>query len=239
MRKAILDPRILKELKEKLKGRVSEHTIRPAISRIRRDKPFLTLNAAAEVFAKKHNVSIHRYLNDEDRNALKTIQIERVKISPFESRREKKIKVIANYDTNDKWLKALLYEINKTYTFGCYTATFILCRKVLENLIIHHILMKKYPDKSRQHRAKYWDFNRNRFLDFEKILLNLRESSNDFIEGKTIVKRICELSETFKETANEMTHSLYHIASKKEIDNSNFQQILDLIAELEKSLTSQ
>jgi len=43
---------------------------------------------------------------------------------------------IAKYDANDKLLKTHLEEINKTYTFGCYTATFILCRKVLENLII-------------------------------------------------------------------------------------------------------
>jgi hypothetical protein len=239
MRKTALDPRILKKLKEKLKGKVSEHTIRPALSRIRRDNPSLTPNAAAEVFAKKHNVSVHRYLNDKDRDALKSIQIEKVKILSSKSRRKREIKIIAKYNTNDKWLKALLDEVNKTYTFGCYTATFILCRKVLENLIIHHVLMNKYPEKSEQHRAKYWDFNRNRFLDFEKILSNLRESSNDFMEKKPIVERVCELSGEFKETANEMTHSLYHIASKKEIDDKNFQQILYLIAELEKSLIPQ
>jgi hypothetical protein len=236
MRKTALDPRILEKLIEKLKGKVSDHTIRPAISRIRRGTPSLTLNAAAEVFAKKHNESVQRYLNDKDRDTLKTIQIEKVKIPSSKSRRKREIIAIANYDTNDKWLKAHLHEINKTYTFGCYTATFILCRKLLENLIIHHVLKKKYPDKSTQHRAKYFDFNRNRFLDFEKLLLNLRNSSNDFMPEKDIVERVCDLSEAFKETANEMTHSLYHIASKKEIDDRNFQQILDLIAELEKSL---
>ena len=43
-------------------------------------------------------------------------------------------------------------EINKTYTYGCYTATFILCRKVLENLLIHHVLRRKYPKKIKEHR---------------------------------------------------------------------------------------
>jgi hypothetical protein len=41
----------------------------------------------------------------------------------------------------------------------------------------------------------------------------------------------------FKETANEMTHSLYHIARKSEIDGKGIQEILDLISELEKSIT--
>jgi len=32
-----------------------------------------------------------------------------------------------------------------------------------------------------------------------------------------------------------MTHSLYHIAKKKEIDEKDFQEILDMISDLEKS----
>jgi hypothetical protein len=238
MRRVKLDPRILQKLKEKLKGKISEHTIKPSISRIRRDNPSLTLNAAAEVFAKKHNFSVSRYLDDKDRDTLKTIQIEKIKIPSTRLKRRKEITVIAKYDTNDRWLKAHFEEINKTYTYGCYTATFILCRKTLENLIIHRILKKKYPNKSQQHREKYLDFNRKRFLDFDKLLSNLRNSSGDFNSEKKLVERICELAEGFKETANEMAHSLYHIASRKEIDDRNFQQILDLIAELEKSITT-
>jgi hypothetical protein len=234
MRKTKLDPRILQKLREKLKGKISENTVRPAISKIRSDNPALTLNAAAEIFAKKHGFSVSRYLNDKDRDTLKTLQVERIKIASSIPKQRSKITIIAKYDTDDKWLKAHFDEINKTYTYGCYTATFILCRKVLENLIIHHILRKKYPDKSKQHREKYFDFARNRFLDFDRLLINLRNCSNDFNSEKKLVERICDLAEGFKETANEMAHSLYHIASKKEIDDRNFQQILDLIAELEK-----
>jgi DNA-binding ferritin-like protein (Dps family) len=64
----------------------------------------------------------------------------------------------------------------------------------------------------------------------------LWNSSNDFDSEKQLVERICDLADGFKETANEMTHSLYHIARKKEIDEKGFQQILDLIEELEKSI---
>jgi hypothetical protein len=237
MKKEELDPRIFEWLKKRLKGKVSEHTIRPAISRIRRKNPSLTLNAAAEVFATKYNESVQKFFNERDRDTFKTTKIEKVSIKPSKPRNRREIIVIAKYDTDDKMLKAHLEEINKAYTSGCYTATFILCRKVLENLIIHHILKKKYPTKSQQHREKYFDRGRGRFLDFNKLLLNLRNSTNDFDSEKQLVERICDLADGFKETANEMTHSLYHIARKKEIDEKDFQQILDLIEELEKSIT--
>jgi len=234
-RKTQLDPRILELLKKKLSEKVSERTIRPAISRIRRKNPSLTLNAAAEVFASKYNESVQKYFNERDRDTFKTTKIEKVSIKTSRPRGRREIIEIAKYDTNDKLLKAHLEEINKTYTFGCYTATFILCRKVLENLIIHHILRKKYPTKSQHHREKYFDFARNGFLGFSILLSNLRASAKDFPDRK-LVERICDLAEGFKDEADDMTHSLYHIATKKEIDERNFQQILDLIAELEKSI---
>jgi len=238
-RKTELDSRILTNLEKKLVGKVAEDSIRPLISKLRRDNPSLTLNAAAEVFAKKHGESIQRYLNEKDRDSLKTLPMETVKIRFPKLRQGKEIIIIARYDTDDKWLKAHLDEINKTYTNQCYTATFILCRKVLENLIIHHILKKKYPDRSKQHREKYLDFSKNRYLDFERILTNFRNFSNDFLPEKDLAERICGLAEGFKEKANDMTHSLYHIATKKEIDEKDFQQILDLVATLEKSFNPQ
>jgi len=144
----------------------------------------------------------------------------------------------AKYDTNDEWLKKHIEEINKAYTCKCYTATFTLCRKVLENLIAIHILAKKYPENTPEHHQKYFDFSQKRNLNFNRLLTNLRKSSDDFIPKNNIVSRICELAEGFKEKSNEMTHSLYHIATKKELDERDFQQILNLVAELEKSLNS-
>ena len=165
--------------------------------------------------------------------------MEKVKIPTTRTRLKKKIIKMASYETDDKLLRKHIDEINKAYTCGCYTATFVLCRKVLENLIVHRILKKKYPQNTEQHRSKYWDFNRNRILDFNKILANLRASSNDFASEKPLVERICQLADGFRETANEMTHSLYHIAKRSEIDNKDFQGLLDLIARLEKSLSTE
>jgi len=107
---------------------------------------------------------------------------------------------------------------------------------MLENLLIYHILKKKYRENTKEDREKYFDFSRRRFLDFEKLLKNLRDHSGDFGTENKLVERICELAKGFKETANEMTHSLYHIATKREIDEKNFQHILDLIKKLEETL---
>jgi hypothetical protein len=46
------------------------------------------------------------------------------------------------------------------------------------------------------------------------------------------VERTCGLAKAFKDEADDMTHSPYHMATKKEIGEKNFQQIIDLIAVL-------
>jgi hypothetical protein len=236
MRKTELDPRILNWLKVKLKGEISETTIRPAISRIAR-KDSSTLNEAARKFALNHHVILpRRFLRPKNKETAVEIRTEQVKRPYSRMRIRQEIIEFAKYDTNDAWLKAHIVEINKTYTCTCYTATFILCRKVLENLIAIHILERKYPKNTPEHRQKYFDIGRKRIHNFNRLLSNLRNSSDDFIPKNNIVNRICGLAEGFKEDANEMTHSLYHIATKKELDEKAFQQILNLVAELEKSI---
>jgi translation initiation factor 1 (eIF-1/SUI1) len=214
---------------------MSEKSIPSAISRIRARHPALTLNASAEVLARKYDFSVQKFFSPKDREVFKSIEIEKVKIKSRERGKNRKVTVIAHYDSKDTMLKRHLDEINKTYSSGCYTSTFIVCRKVLENLLIRHILIGKYPPKLLENRAKYLD-DKGRFLAFSKILSNLRDSSPDFRYNKELVERIADLSEGFKDDANNMTHSWYHIAKKQEIDEKDFQQILDLIADLEKNM---
>jgi hypothetical protein len=236
MRRTELDPRIVEWLKERLKGRISEKTIRPTISKIAR-KDASTLNEAAAKFAQKHGESLpRRFMKSKvtEKPEIRTLTTSREPCP--RPKRERAIIQFAKYETTDRFLKAHLNEINKTYTFGCYTATFILCRKVLENLIVYHILKKKYPTKSKEHRQKYYDSARGKILDFSVLLTNLRESAGDFNSEKPLVERICQLSDGFKETANEMTHSRYHIARKNELDEKGYQEMLEQISELEKSL---
>ena len=78
MKRNKLDPRILKKLEEITKGKMTRASIRVALSEIRRDHPRLTLNAAAQVFARKRNSSIARWLKQEDRETLTTFKFEKI-----------------------------------------------------------------------------------------------------------------------------------------------------------------
>jgi hypothetical protein len=58
--------------------------IRPRLSEIRRDNSGLTMNAAAQIYAKKQGMSIMGKLNQEDRKSLVTVQaITQVSFSKF------------------------------------------------------------------------------------------------------------------------------------------------------------
>ena len=76
-----LNPRIFEFLKKKLEGRIAESTIRPEITRIKANNPSLTLNAAAEIYARKHGITVHRYLDNNDRESYGTIVREEVDAS--------------------------------------------------------------------------------------------------------------------------------------------------------------
>lgn len=75
MSKDSLDPRIIELLKKKLNGIVSPYTIPSAISRTKERYPFLTPNAAAEVYGSRYHVSAHKFLNEKDREALGTFAV--------------------------------------------------------------------------------------------------------------------------------------------------------------------
>ena len=123
-------------------------------------------------------------------------------------------------------------EINRAYNAGCYTATYILSRKVIENLIIG-LLKKKF---SKQPNL-YFDTGRGRFRDFSEILKNLSTSKKSF--DPTIHKAIDRLvskASAFKDEANDKTHSLFHIATKKELDDAGVEQILALVISIDASI---
>ena len=95
----------------------------------------LAENASAQIYAKRHKFTITRLLDPVDRQALSQLEIKKV-IVPIKQRKMKKEKILnfASYETTNSLLKGHIKEISRAYTYRCYTATFILCRKVLENL---------------------------------------------------------------------------------------------------------
>lgn len=233
---AKLRPEIISFLMKKTDRK--EKTIRKNISLLRRKYGKLPINAVAHLYALQNNTSVLTKLTPEEKTSLPNIDIERpIKIMQKGSmhQREKIIEFI-KYETTDPFVKAHVIEINKTYTYGCCTATFILCRKFIENMLVD-IIKKKYPQNRKENIELYFDTSRSRTKDFSEILSNLGKKAIDFGPDKALLERIVNRANQFKDDANNKAHSWYHIVrSRKEIDDTNFQDIVDMIIKLERGL---
>ena len=100
------------------------------------------------------------------------------------------------------------------------------------------MVKKKYPQNKKENIELYFDTGRGRTRDFSEILSNLRKHSTDFGPDKSLLERILSRADQFKDDANDKTHSWYHIVkSRKELDDTNFQDIIEMIVRLEKSIS--
>jgi len=235
-----LDQQILEKLREKTRYEIS--TIRKDISLLRRRYGRLPINAVAQIYALEKGTSVLTRLTKEERESLPSVEIERpTRIAQKKSGplRKRKLIEFAKYNTTDQFIRAHIIETNKAYTYGCYTATFILCRKIIENLLTD-IIRRKYPPNKKEHLELYFDTGRGRTRDFSEILSNLRKGAKDFGPDRVLLERMLSRAEIFKDDANNKAHSWYHIVrSKKELDDTNFQDIIEMIVRLERNLPDQ
>jgi hypothetical protein len=237
-----LNPKILRRLVKGTKN--SESGIRVRLSEIRRQNPSITLNGAAQLYASRHGFSVMKMLDEEDRASIPTAsQVPAVSIatvmnrSTRRGRRSKQLVIILNYQTSNSFGKKHIEEANRAYNCNCYTAAFILCRKIFENLIINEILVKRYPEKKKENRELYYNTSQKRFRDFSEIVDNLYKRRNEF--PPTCIKPIERLHSklrVFIKDANDYTHSWYYICTKKEFDEIGIQEIADLIAKISASI---
>ena len=219
---------------------MTKGSIAVRISEIKYDHPQLTSAAAAQVLAKRKNKSIMRFLDDEDKKTLATVgNIAQAPVtisakSKKGSKRSPTKVPMLTFQTSDRFIERHIAEINGTYHANCCTATFILCRKVMENLMVQ-ILKKKFP--TARDRKLYEDQSSRRFLDFSIVLDNLYKARTDFsTTGYSAIERIKQKATPFKNDANDKAHSLFHIASKKEMKDANVQEIFDLITVVMKEV---
>lgn len=230
-----------KEIREHLLKTLgmTKGSIAARISQIKFEHPQLTSAAAAQVLAKNKNKSIMRFLDDEDKKTLATVN--NVSAAPVVIRtgagkggKRSAPKPILVFPSLDRFIERHIAEINGTYHANCCTATFILCRKVMENLIVQ-ILKKKFP--AAKDRALYEDATSRRSLDFSVVLDNFYKSRTKFsVSGASAIERIKQKATPFKNDANDKAHSLFHIASRKEIEDANVQEIFDLITVVMKEV---
>jgi hypothetical protein len=224
-----LKPEVLQHLKKKTGN--TPGSIRVQLSLLKRKFKGLTLNAAGQVYAEQHGTSILPKLTDTDKASLATVQLSAVpkrEIRIPAGKTSKPFRVFFEYATTDKFEKEHIEEINRAYNAGCYTATYILSRKVIENLIIG-LLKKKFPKKL----DLYFDAGRGKFRDFSEVLKNISANKKAF--DPTIhkaIERLVTKASVFKDGANDKTHSLFHIATKRELEDADVGSILALIASI-------
>lgn len=214
----------------------SENSIRVDISNLRSNKfPSAPLNSVAHIYAKLHGRTVWQKLSKDEKEAVPNHDI--VKSAPKVGtkrivKKESKFEFL-KFETTNHFIKGHVKEINRTYNNKCYTATFILARKIVENLIID-ILIKKYPANSLANKELYYDTTRARFKDFSVILDSLKSKKNDFGMQKTIVERLCGQAKALKDNANDKTHSWFHLVEgQKEIDDLHLQTTIELIKQLQ------
>jgi len=232
-----LDSRILKKLKEKL-PKLNPQSIINAISKIKSDYG-VTSNAAGKEYARRNNIKVDRWIDDEDQKSWQEIAKSniptKVLVKKIKKIKSKKLTIFIQYETKNRFILGHIKEVNICCTYGAYTSAFILCRKIIENLFIE-IIIKKYPQK-KHNIPMYFDVNRNRTKDFSEILKNLRSKKSDFGPQKQLLESLLNKTKVFKDEANSKTHSTYHlIRNLKDLDVENIQDILDMILELEKNI---
>jgi hypothetical protein len=235
-----LNPRIVAQLARKLVKKPA--TIRKDIYLLASSHPSSTKNAVAQIYAMKHGKTVFRMLDKEDRQSMPSVTVERAPVRVQEARTRKvkteRIVQFLKLEADESYKRDHVAEINRAYTYHCYTACFVLCRKVIENLVLD-VLEIRFPRNAGDNLVMYFDKNQGRYRDFSVLLSALSERSGEFGPDAKLAQRIVALAEPFKKDANDKAHSWYHIVkSPKELDELGVQDIVDLLGELLKKTRS-
>ena len=127
---------------------------------------------------------------------------------------------------------AIIREINTTYLHYCFTAMYILVRKLLENLVLDSLRLFYTTSGS----DKYYNSNTGKFLGFSRLRENFQTMINDthFIrQVQTIDQKIIDWLLIFKESGDIHAHSTFSITHQNLIEE-NKDILNDLIKILEQ-----
>lgn len=119
-------------------------------------------------------------------------------------------------NTMDDFYDDLIKNINQCYRIGVYDGTFVLTRKMLENLVID-LLRKEYP---KSYLQIYYNPNERRFRNFSSLLEVFEYRLKDFQSYSNGLDSDLILDiRQFKNTANAGAHSIVRNPRKEEIDD--------------------
>ncbi len=234
-----LSPDIVIALAKKLGKK--ESTVKSDIYRMSSSYPSSTKNAVGQIYARKHGETVYRLLDADDRISMPNLAVEKPVVKIVNSTRKlqkERITQFIKLTTTESFKRDHVDEINRCYTHKCYTACFVLCRKVIENMVID-VLRAKYPTNIAGDLDIYFDAHQGRYRDFSVLLRNLSQRSGDFGPDSKLVDRIVSLTDPFKKDANDKAHSWFHVVkNREELDKLQIQDIIDFLTVLQKNLSS-
>lgn len=234
----VLDPRIVNKLSKVLKK--APGTIKKDISLLGEKYPNATANARAQIYAVQNRTTVRRFLKKEDKASLPTpiptVAPQRSILGPKRTTKTERIIHFVRYESDNPFRRAHIEEANRAYTYKCFTSAFIVCRKIIEN-IVADILQAKFPPTKKENTELYYDTARGRTKDFKELLANLKSKRTAFEMDKRLVEKILTDVEPFKEEADKKAHSWYHIVrTRAEIDKMDVQNIFNLLHALEEKV---
>ncbi|NKE72168.1 DUF4145 domain-containing protein [Candidatus Manganitrophus noduliformans] len=103
------------------------------------------------------------------------------------------------------YLETLVHQINGSYEYGFYDACAVLCRRLMESLII-----EIYIHNSRHHEIQ----NSGVFLGLEKLIAHIR-TDDKLMLGRNTSKTMTEV----KQLGDTAAHDRVYITSKQDIDD--------------------
>ncbi len=131
--------------------------------------------------------------------------------------------------------KRLELEINVAAAYGDIpSAVFVLCRKLVENLL-YNLLQLKYDGPQ---ISKYFDTKNRRPLDFSVLIGNLKLSKVDFdLDQHSLIDKFLTIAQPFRENANSKAHNLLDYSeSMKEVRAAKVSEMVELLLTLMESV---
>jgi len=136
---------------------------------------------------------------------------------------------------NDFFHKKLKNEINSAFSYGLYTSTMLLSRKLIENLVID-VLRIKYPQNIPGNLEIYHNTKDGRFHDFTILLKNLEEKKDEFGIDKVIITEFISLIKPFRPRANADAHSIIMISDENEVMKYDITRMAALLLKLRDNI---
>ena len=135
---------------------------------------------------------------------------------------------------NETLYEKLKIEINNCYSYGFFTATLVLSRKLTENMLID-ILRKKYPPNVAQNLEIYYTQEKRRFKDLSDLISELSNRKSDFEPDINIVEDILKLIHPLRESANSSAHSIFY-ADKDGVEDLKIPKLVEKLEYLKNRL---